>query len=181
MPDAVTILHVSDPVSHAPGSANLPARVTVSWHLLHAGSPMVPGDWYSVALQADVTTRLESILESLGFSSVTRTYMDESDSWPIELPLPGYVRPTSGAAGAQVRSALIPRPAMVTARAVWSGRAVHLGQVGLGSRAVIVHYGPHDVQPRATDGQAFLLPSGLWISGAAVGNCPDEVAAKLAG
>ena len=182
MPDAVTILSVSDPQKHvdSPADAAAPTSVTVDWHLLHAGSPMVPGAWCILALPSSAGTDLGPNLESLGFSGVVR-YPD--GVWPPEMPCPGYVRPASAAGGTKVSPTLSPRPPMTAVRAMWSGGGVALGQVGLDVRAMVLQYAPHAVPVRGTAGSAVLLPNGLWMApgpnGQVMGNSPSEVAAKL--
>jgi len=186
MPDAVTVLHVGDPQSHAAGAPDaLPARVTVDWHLLHAGSPLVPGAWYAVALPASsaaVSSSVVYLLAARGFTAVTPTYSGPHDTWPAELPCPGWVAPASAPGGASVQAALQPRPAMAAARARWGGPAALLGQAGLDPRAMVLEYALRQVRPRAVDGAAYLLPSGLWVargpSGQVTGNSPSELAAK---
>jgi hypothetical protein len=189
MSDAVTILHVGAPQSHASPAWPTPARVNVDWRLLHADSPMVSGSWHQIALPLSIrASAFEALLEGLGFSSVTAGYLTNADPWPAEIPIPGYVRPASAAGGATVSPSLRPASAMVTARAVWSGAAVQLGHVGVDPHAMVLRYEPHAVQPRSAlpDGSAVLLPNGLWLAaalnpsgGQVMGNSPSEVAAKL--
>jgi hypothetical protein len=191
MVDQVTIAHVSDPQPHvSPGPAAAPASVQVDWRLLHAGSSMSPGTWYSLALPTppgpasshrDRAAALVDLLGRVGFSSVTVFYLDDSDAWPAELPCPGWYPPQG-----DVRSALAPRPAMVAARAVWIGQPVLLERVGLDPRALVLGYGTHEVRARAVDDAAGAaqLPSGLWVArgpaGQVLGNSPAELRAKLA-
>lgn len=187
MVDAVTILHVGAPQSHAAASLTAPTSVHVDWRLLHAGSGMMFGAWYQVVLPIRASG-LEKLLEDLGFSSVTAGYTDSTDPWPAEIPIPGYVQPAAAAGGVTVSSTLRPAAPMVTARAVWSGGQVQLGHVGLDLHTMVLRYEPHTVQPRSAtqDGSAVLLPNGLWLAtsldsygGQVMGNSPSEVAAKL--
>lgn len=197
MPDAVTILHVSDPATHVGSPAAGLAPAAVDWHLLDAGSPLQPGVWYSISMpiparlagltraDGDAARRglLKGLLEQLGFVSVNVGYLEPPDAWPLEMPCPGYHPPASAAGGATAQTILQPSPARVTARAVWGGAAVPLGQIGLGTRAMILEYTSRTIVPRAVDGSAALLPSGLWVApgarGQVVGNSPSEIAAKL--
>lgn len=178
MPDSVTILHVSDPAVHPPAPAPASSTTRVDWWLCHAGSPMTAGSWYVIALPAGEDL---ARLGQLGFTNITPGY--PASAWPVEVPLPGYVQAASAAGGAVVSPVLAPTPAMVTARAVWSGAAVVLGQVGLDVHAMVLLYAPHEEEPRGVDGAAVLLPSGLWMApgpnGQVMGNSPSEIAAKL--
>jgi hypothetical protein len=187
MASNVTLLHVSPPVRHAPIVQAMPPRVRCDWHPMHASSLLAP-DWvYSLELPTPPRlasgdrAALEALLGELGFQA-RATYLVDGDPWPAELPLLGYVHPSTTASGATVAPVLRPSIPMVAARGVWVGSPTRLGQIGLDPRALVMRHEPLMLVPRAESGGTYLVGSGLWISadGQAMGSSPSEVAAKRA-